>query len=76
MASNPRVRCENCKWWDRLGADIEGLCRRRAPVTIAGQAYPTIAFDREVMNRDDAIFPCTWISDWCGEFEEREDGQG
>lgn len=60
--------CLGCRFWVDLGEVFgqgAGTCRRHAPVP-----YPLSSPDNGVP--DDAIWPRTDESDWCGEWEASE----
>lgn len=69
--SNPMTaaaKCENCRFFNLFtrGSDrphVKGWCQRRSPVT----GGP---------NLERAVFVNVEKSDWCGEFEKREDQDG
>lgn len=58
-------QCRDCKWWDYEDQDHVnsgyswGQCHR----------LPPLPYDSK--DRDDAIWPPTYESDWCGEFEQK-----
>lgn len=56
------MNCETCRFWENP------LCRRRCP-QVDSALWP--ASDAEP---DKGIWPMTDKSDWCGEYQERDEG--
>lgn len=54
-------RCDKCKYWDG------GCCRRRSPAPFNDDKVPPGV---------GAFWPSVLPNDWCGEFKQKEDGDG
>ena len=73
------MRCENCKFWDSYPEDdneeIIGGCKRHAPIVMRALILPeeekkTNEYGDDVLT--EAIWPTTYFSEWCGEFQEKD----
>ena len=53
-------RCENCRFLSNWHDDVKGECRRYPPQVIWA------------LDEEDSFFPKVFISEWCGEFKEKE----
>lgn len=64
--------CENCCFWKRMSVPFigSGECHRHAPVAL------TVATERTPVRRPgDRLWPPTFESDACGDFEHRASAQ-
>jgi len=56
MTARDKPLCLNCRFWERQGHELRGLCRRRAPVITE---FTAESYD---------LWPTTSEGDWCGDF--------
>lgn len=68
------MTCETCRFWadfrkDGVPAYPAGVCRRYPPMPVTTEFAWRGATYMEA-DRAHAVWPCSDIDDWCGEYQE------
>lgn len=71
-------KCETCRWWRDIGDEDDkdvGMCHRYPPTFTWAMADNVYA---KYLNGggDHGMFPLVGRMDYCGEYQERKDGDG
>jgi hypothetical protein len=73
------MKCQDCLYWQISDhTRDEGACRRNAPRPRHVERELTYAQQPQSWTEDGLswiAWPCTRVSDWCGEFKKRDKGQ-
>lgn len=73
-------RCETCRFWDTDDEIGKGECHRRCPTIVLFQVCPqdvlkdqaaSFAGGGHPVDEASAVWPRTFPSDWCGEWQSR-----
>ncbi len=64
--------CQSCRFWQSDAGEM-GDCRRHAPRPALEKSLPALPPEVEAEEEfsQEAVWPVTFASDWCGEFRER-----